>query len=484
MKNELHNRPLVIDLDNTLVSIDTLFEATVSFIKKRILNFFLIIKWILKGKLYFKNKLIKFEKIEPEKIPYNSKVISLLKESKSSGKEIILCSGAHEVQVKLIADYLDIFDNYYGSDKNINLTGKNKAEFLENKYGKGNFDYVGDSHKDLPVWISCNTAYSVNLKKKTKAILINSINQKQKYIEILGRKSLLDQLKIFLRTIRAHQWIKNILLFIPLFLSQIYSLNSIISVIIAFVSFSFLASSIYVINDLFDLDNDRSHPTKKNRPITSGQISIPSSLLICVLLFITSIFLTLTLLDTILLLSLFLYFFSNLLYTFYFKYIFVLDVIILSFFYVLRIIVGGLASNIEVSNWLILFSFFFFLFLALIKRLTEIVLEKNKYFSENKRAYSLVNSQSIKIGIVVVAFISLILFSGYLQTEKVTQLYHNPKLLFLALPIMFYWMLRIFLITLRGKMLDDPILFVLKDFQSWICGIVTIFIIIYQMQVW
>tara|TARA_B110000483_G_scaffold128472_1_gene154103 strand:- start:3222 stop:4676 length:1455 start_codon:yes stop_codon:yes gene_type:complete len=484
MEKNLLKIPVVIDLDNTLTSVDTLFEAVIILIKHKLVNIILMIWWLTKGKLYFKSKLIDHVQVDPKKIPYNNEVISFIKESRSQGRKIILCSGAHVNQVKLIADHLNLFDSYYGSDSNTNLSGKNKSEFLVEKYGKGNFDYVGDSHVDLHVWNNCRTIYSVYLKNKTKRKLLNSIRKNQDYIELISQNSLLNELSIIIRTIRAHQWIKNILLFVPIFLSQLYNFSSVISVLLAFLCFSLLASSIYIVNDIFDLSNDRSHPTKKNRSIASGKISIVFASIIAISLFVISTSLSFFLLSLNVLSVLLIYFVVNLLYTFYLKSLFLLDVVMLSSFYVLRIYVGGLASGVEVSTWLILCSFAFFLFLAMIKRLTEIILKEKETSITDIRAYSSNDSKLLKLGIIVTSITSLILFAGYLQTDKVYELYHNPKLLLLIIPIVCYWQLRIFLSTLKGKMHDDPILFVAKDLQSWACVIISSIIVIYQMQIW
>ena len=482
MPSNSNNIPLIIDLDGTFSKSDTLAESIILFISKNIFNIFLIMKWLLKGKIYLKNQLIKQVQINPEDIPYNKDVQSFVLNERKKRNKIVLCSGSHKDQVKLIFEYFDYFDDYYGSNKDVNLVGKNKSNFLVENYGKNNFDYIGNSVDDLDVWKESRNIYLVNVSNRLKRKLFSL---EKKIIEISNKEKFFDKVLIFFKTLRVHQWVKNLLIFLPLFFSQpYYQFNAVKSSILGFISFSLIASLIYIINDSVDLQNDRKNPSKKNRTIASGDISISNAFLIGVLLLIFSIFLSIFFLNYYFLLILFIYISLNLAYSFYLQKIVLIDILILSFFYILRIYSGGVISGIEVSIWLTLYSFFLFTYLATIKRLA--MLSAKKLYN-NEGYYGIYHSYYSKLLfllLLISGISSIILFTVYLKSEKVINLYHNPNLLFFIIPIMIYWLVRIFIKTKNGKMNDDLILFVLKDKTTWLCALLTFSILVIQLKIW
>ena len=482
MLSHSNNIPLIIDLDGTLTKSDTLVESAIIFIRKKFFNVFLIIGWLLKGKIYFKNQLIKQVQINPKDIPYNKDVLSFVLNERKKRNKLILCSGAHKDQVKLIFNYFNFFDDYYGSSEDINLVGKNKSNFLVENYGKNNFDYIGNSFIDLDVWKESRNIYLVNVSNRLKRKLFSL---EKKTIDISSKKLFFDKVLIFFKTLRVHQWVKNLLVFVPLFFSYPYHhLSPMKSSLLGFISFSLVASLIYIINDTVDLQNDRKISSKKNRTIASGDISILNAFLIGIFLFIISIFLSIFFLNYYFLFIIFIYIFLNLIYSFYLKKIVLIDILILSFFYILRIYSGGVVSGIEVSIWLTLYGFFLFTYLATIKRLTMLTAKK---FNSNEGNYGISHHYYPKflfLLLLISGISSIILFSVYLKSEKVINLYYNPNFLFLIIPIMICWLVRIFIITKNGKMSDDLILFVLKDKITWLCALLTFSILVFQMKIW
>tara|TARA_Y100000768_G_scaffold382146_1_gene361985 strand:+ start:31 stop:1350 length:1320 start_codon:yes stop_codon:yes gene_type:complete len=435
--------------------------------------------WLLNGKAYFKYRVTKGIELAPESLNYRKEVIDFILSEKSKGRKIILCSGANVETLKKISDYLKIFDEVYGSNEKINLTGNNKATFLVNKFGYKKYDYIGDNKKDIPVWDNSENIYTVNINKSTKKILKN---RNHKYIEIKKKESFFDLLFFYLSAFRIYQWSKNLLIFLPIFLAQEFEVINFINACMAFLCFSFIASFIYVFNDILDLPNDAMHPRKKNRPICSGRVNIALVCFISVGGLITSFLISAFYLKIEFLFILIFYVLLNGAYTINLKKIIYIDVIILSFFYVLRILSGGIVNEIEVSNWLIIFSTFFFLFLALIKRMAEIINTSSSTSKLYGRSYDRTKNNHIKIITLICILFSNILLLLYFTSTKVLTLYENIFVLILICPLMFYWQIRIYFETLNKKMLDDPILYIIKDKLSFLVFLLSAVIILSQMK--
>ena len=283
-----------------------------------------------------------------------------------------------------------------------------------------------------------------------------------------------------LNLLRSHHWTKNFLIFVPLLLSEsIISLNSFLDHLYAFIGFSFAASSVYIFNDLVDIENDLNHPIKKNRPIASGKFSYELAKNIFFILLACSFLISFLIGLEILLLIVF-YILLNFAYTLYLKKIFLLDCIMLSFFYTARIIVGSIIAQETPSFWLILFSIFIFLSLALSKRLQEITLFSNNTKSHILgRGYKINDSQLVKILGILFGAISTIVLYLYLNSEKALIVYKNFISIWLLLLFVFLWLSWIWLKTIRGELSSDPLVFAFKDKISLlivVCGVVTFFI--------
>jgi len=259
--------PLCVDLDKTLIQTDSLDEAVISLIFQNPLKILLLPFWLFKGKAYFKTQLSHHVNLDPKLLPYNMEVISYIQNAHD--RKIILVTGAHHKFADVIAAHLGLFNQVIATDETVNLTGKNKRDFLVKKFGEGQFDYIGDSHKDLPVWekarqgILVNPSPSVRKKAKSKGNIESELNNKKSIFRTL------------VSALRCHQWVKNTLLFAPLLLAhKINDITPFINALYGFFAFSFVASSIYIVNDLADLHSDRTHPDKKFRAFASGNLSV------------------------------------------------------------------------------------------------------------------------------------------------------------------------------------------------------------------
>lgn len=461
---------LVVDLDRTLIRTDLLWEQCLQVLKLRPWLIFLFPLWILQGRSIFKFKISENSILNPFVFPYRQAVIDIINDCKKRGLKIALASASPQPWVEKVAQHLGFFDAVLASSQDNNLKGESKLAAVYNKLGS-DFSYIGDSWADLPIWKKSNEIFVIN---PSPSLLKKIEGLKKPYRIIQDKKNfVLCILKLF----RPHQSIKNILLFVP-FLAA-HKINDIqlwIQSFLAFFSFSFMAFAVYTLNDLVDVDSDRIHPSKKKRPFAAGDLPLSASIvLIPVLIFLAS-YLTFFLPNpSHFQMWLFGYAFINIFYSFALKKVFILDIVLLSLMYTLRIYAGGAATSIDVSVWLLSFSSFFFFSLASLKRVTELLRlgdAKNHHRDYNAQDLQVVQTSGIAVGTLSVLIVML-----YMQSEHVTKLYAHSTHLWLLAPLLLFWMIRIWALAVRGQMHDDPVVFALKDRTSWICLILFILIL-------
>ena len=466
---------LFVDLDGTLIKSDLLFECLVPIIKNYFYALFLAPFWLLKGKAYLKDKFSDLVSINPEILPYNNNVLEYIRKEKENGSKIILATASNIKLAKSISDYLGIFDDVIASSKEENLKGKNKLNkiklYIENNNTNKEFSYIGDSEADVKIFNEANIPIVVGNKNVFNKI--KSKNDKTTFVD--GENDF--SLKKFFKMIRTYQWVKNFLIFLPLILAHKFlDVNLLLKALVAFFSFSFLASSVYIINDIMDVESDRIHPSKKNRPIASGAVKISSALKVAFILmplsFIISIFLGKEFLFVLLT-----YFITTSCYSFYLKKIMLVDILILSLLYTVRMFAGGVALNIYLSPWLFMFSMFFFFSLACAKRYSELYAVRNNLQDEIKgRGYQAQDLEQIQIFGSSSGYIAILIFALYIQSDISMKLYKTPSFFWALCPIMLYWISRVWLLSHRGQMTQDPIIFALKDKVSYVVLILSIII--------
>jgi len=360
--------PLCVDCDHTLIATDLLYEAFFLLLKQYPVGIFLIPFWILKGKTYLKQRLTEHVVFDWETLPYRQDVITLIKEARAEKRKVILATASPMAWAQGIANHLQIFDDVLATTKDLNLLGKNKANKLVELYGERGFDYAGDSKADLKVWPHAAGAVVVSpddsLADKVEK-LPTPVVQKVKTPS--------SNLMTYIKALRVHQWLKNILVVVPLLAAhQIGLIEGLLQVGYAFIAFSLCASSVYVLNDLLDLESDRVHVRKHKRPFAAGTIPIWQGMIMIPALLIAAFCIAAMLpkLFTIVLLT---YFAFTLAYSIWLKKQVIVDVMMLAGLYTMRIIAGAAATEIQPSFWLLAFSMFIFLSLAMVKRYSELL---------------------------------------------------------------------------------------------------------------
>lgn len=459
-ENEL-NRPLVVDLDGTLIHTDLLFEALLLLFKKNPLFIFVCFFWIFRGRAYLKSKVFSKIQIPYELLPFNHQLLEFLHSEHSKGRKLVLATASPTFAAKEIQKIHSIFNEVYGTENELNLKGNNKRQLLNQIYGERNYDYIGNSESDLKIFASAYSSYLVNptnaLEKKARKIsdLQNVWKTKKTLWGIL-------------KSLRVYQWVKNLLVFVPLITSHTFnSLEQFSDALVGFIAFSLIASAGYIINDLFDLNADRGHPRKCKRPFASGEVSIPVAFIIFVVLLLLGFYAAITIghhFYTILVV----YLTTSVSYSFYLKKIALYDVFILALLYSVRIFAGAVAINVELSFWLIAFSTFIFLSLAFIKRYSELIQISNEQnLSKRGRQYFKGDLTLLQTMGVASGFLSVVVFSLYINSSEVVKLYSQPKLLWAISLVFLFWTSRIWLLTIRGEVDEDPIVFAIKDKTSY-----------------
>ncbi|WII71835.1 UbiA family prenyltransferase [Bdellovibrio sp. 22V] len=455
---------IVCDLDDCLLKTDLLYEQWLVLLKSKPLIFLLSPFWLLCGKAYFKSQLAEHIPHVPKLIPFRSDVLSYLKtKNDSNNYELILASASPFVWVNEISQRLELFNQVIGSDTKTNLKGTHKLKAIKNLIGDASFSYVGDAFADLDVWRASTEIVAVNPSKSLQA-LISTLNKPTTLLKDVESSTL----QLLAKQIRPHQWIKNILVFLPALAGhKLWNHDTFFQGLGAFAGFSLAASFVYVLNDLLDLKADRNHHTKKNRPFASGDLKIKWGVLLlpCLLLGVTLISSYLPIEYSGWIAT---YLFLNLAYSLYLKQSVVVDILILSMMYTLRIFAGSAATSVPVSEWLLSFSTLFFFSLACVKRYTEIIRSKNKITLDG-RGYRQVDYPMVQGLGVGSGLLSVLIVLLYLQSADVRALYKTPQNLWFATPVLLFWISRIWILTNRDEVHDDPVVFAVKDKISWIC---------------
>ena len=461
--------PLVVDLDGTLIKTDLLFESANRFIAHHPFRLPTLLRWLAHGKSHLKARLAESYPIDAASLPYNRNLLSWLSEQRRHGRKIILATASHKLLAHAVASHLGLFDEVLATEGDINLKAHQKRDLLISKYGKRGFDYIGNDVADLPIWQCAHTSLVVS-SSPTFIKRVNIIGNMGKTFPS-ERYSPIGSL---VKALRPHQWFKNILIFVPLLAAQhADDLVSDLQALIAFGIFGLTASSVYFLNDLVDVADDRHHHRKQHRPFAAGNLSLVTGWLIWPLLLVISFGLTWFLLPPAFIVVLAIYIVLTLAYSLRLKQTAIIDVLTLASLYTLRIIAGAAAISVPLSFWLLTFSMFIFLSLAFIKRFSELksAREANLEGALRGRGYEhhdleLVSTMGIGSGYLAVLVLAL-----YIQDGHTSELYRTPQLIWLACPILLFWISRAWLITHRGQMHDDPIVFAIKDRMSWLVGL-------------
>jgi 4-hydroxybenzoate polyprenyltransferase/phosphoserine phosphatase len=460
-----HRRILVVDLDGTLVHTDMLAENLFLFLRLHPLRIFEAIAWLIKGKANLKRRLADAVLPEVDFLPYNRPFLEWLKQQRATGATLVLATASDLRISQKVAGYLEIFDEVLGT-KGTNLSSQNKRDILIQRYGKFGYEYVGNSAADLAVW---ETASVIHVANPERGVLASV--RKVGTVDMLFENRV-PYLGMLIKALRIHQWAKNLLLFVPLLAShRIMEAQLLWSGLLAFAAFGACASSVYLLNDLLDLQDDRQHPSKCNRPLAAGTFPILHALFLIPILLFGAFGLALWLLPIQFAAVLAAYYILTLAYSLWLKRVVMLDVVTLAMLYTVRVVAGAAAMALVATFWILAFCVFIFLSLAFVKRYTELCDARQKGKTEKSAGrgyypsdYELLASLGGASG-----YISVLVLALYINDAVSASLYRTPQWMWASVPMLLFWLSRVWLLAHRGQMNDDPIVFALRDNMSrWV----------------
>jgi 4-hydroxybenzoate polyprenyltransferase len=461
--------PLCIDLDGTLLKTDTLWETAIAHFKAHPLKSMLLPIWLSHGKARLKEKLAAAVNLDCASLPYTTELVDYLREQRAAGRELVLVSGCDRAVGERIAQHLGLFTEVITSDGKTNVKGSTKARILNARFGDGGFDYAGNERADFPVWAAARQRLVANASPRITRRL------SQMSDEVLEFAPLRSRLRVLIRALRCHQWCKNLLVFLPLLAGHAYLDSRAVGATIAmFIAWCFVASGIYICNDLLDLEADRRHPTKRSRPFASGDLPLSLGLLLAPILLLGGLGIA-AFISPGCFGALGAYAIAAVAYSFHLKKRSLVDVFTLAFLFTIRVVAGGIASGCKVTNWLLAFAGFLFLGLAFLKRCSE--LTRIKALGRTHlgfRGYGIIDLPVLQMFGVASAFIAIVVLALYISSAVAQTHYAWPSALWAVGPCMLLWLCRLWLATARGEMEDDPIVYSIKDWVSWLIGLLVL----------
>lgn len=452
--------PLCVDLDGTLVRTDMLHETLLLLMRAAPLSVATVPGWLAGGKARFKHRVAERVEFDPATLPYRAEVLDLIHAARAEGRPVILVTAASARVAAAIAAHLDLFDDVLSSDETVNLASHDKAGALVKRFGARGFDYIGNHDADLPIFAKARHGILVSSAgrlRKAAAVAQPDMH----FIDAAG-----GGVRAWMKALRVHQWLKNGLIFVPLLAAHAMGdLSLLLATLLAFISFSLCASSVYILNDLLDLTSDRRHHSKRRRPFASGALPVSAGIIASPLLLAASLSIGAFLPPTYLFVLVG-YGVITTLYSFKLKRQVIVDVMLLAALYTVRILAGAAATGIKPSFWLLAFSMFIFLCLAMVKRYSELRLAVDEGKLLDGRGYRpsdlpVVLALGVGSGLVAVLILAM-----YTQAQIVPEIYPAGEWLWLVPPLMLYWVARLWLKAGRGEVDDDPVLFAIKDWQS------------------
>lgn len=462
---------LCVDLDGTLLKSDLLYESALALLSQNPFYLFVLPFWLLRGKAALKHEIASRVDLDATTLPYDERVIAELRETPARPR--VLCTASNMKYAQEIAAHVGVFDLVLASDDGRNLSGANKAQTLVERFGERGFDYMGNADVDLKVWSRARHAWVVNGSGRLAARAAQ-VGTVARHLPSAG-----GSIKTWIKAIRVHQWLKNLLVFLPLLAShRFFDTHAVIDSLLAFLAFGLCASGVYVLNDLLDLPSDRRHPRKRLRPFAAGRLPLLHGLFAAPLLTLAGFALAFVA-SPWFAVVLFVYYAMTLAYSLRLKRIVMVDVVLLAGLYTIRIIGGAVAIGSTLSFWLLAFSMFIFLSLAMLKRYTELnaVLGSGQSKASG-RGYAVDDLPLIQSLGASSGYLAVLVFALYINSPESLALYARPQVLWMICPLLLYWISRLWIISHRGAMDDDPVVFAVSDRVSQIvialCGALAI----------
>ena len=461
--------PLCVDLDGTLIRTDLLLESLLLLVKRSPLYLLLAIGWLLRGgKARLKAQIAARVELNPATLPYNTELLAWLQAERAAGREVWLCTAANERLAMKVAQHLDLFEGVMASNSEVNLAGQHKAAALVERFGEGAFDYCGNEWCDMAIWRCSRSAIVVNAPDS----LVRQASSQFSVARVFaapGKKTW----RVVLRALRPHQWAKNALVLVPLFAAhRVGDLGSIAFGLAGLVAFCLCASSVYLLNDMLDLEADRGHARKAKRPFASGDLSITTGLRLAPTLLLMAALIA-AFLPMKFQVSLAAYYVLTFGYSTVLKRMLLIDAVALAGLYTLRIIAGAGAVTVALSFWLLLFSVFLFLSLAFVKRYAELdALRRQQRLQALGRGYRVEDLAVLQSFGTAAGYLSVLVLALYINSPEIEPLYHRPKAIWMLCVLLLYWISRVWMTAHRGGMHDDPVVYALRDRVSLGLGVV------------
>lgn len=461
----------MVDLDGTLTPTDTLLESLLKLLKTSPIALLNLPLWLLHGRARFKASVTSRVSLSVEHLPLHGKLLAYLREQKTLGRSIVLATAAHVGIARAIGQHVGIFDKVIATAGDDNLKGEAKLRAIREAVGN-EFVYAGDSRADVPIWEAAKAAILVGVPSRLTRRIRRSVVVEREF----PRRSV--DLGAWARAFRVHQWVKNCLLFVPALTAFSLSTSMLSQSIVAFVAFSLAASATYIVNDLLDLEADRAHPRKRTRPFASAHLPIAHGLVVALVTLVIGCLLALAV-SAAFFVMLLIYLGLTSAYSWTLKQYVVLDVLVLAILYTLRIFAGSVAIGVTTSSWLLAFSIFLFLSLALVKRCAELVTLHEQGTSTTRGRDYRVTDLAVLWPLGVAAAVSaIVVFGLFIVTPETQARYASPQLLWLVGLGLIYWLTRLWIKTSRGEMHDDPIVYAAKDHGSRILVLVIIAVVV------
>jgi len=463
--NEFGLPPLCIDLDGTLLRTDTLWEMAIVLLKEHPWKALWLPIWLMQGRAKLKQRLAAMVRLDFASLPYTTELLTYLREAHASGRELVLVSACDRVVGDQVARHLGLFSEVITSDGRTNLKGPAKVQLLNGRFGSRGFDYAGNEKADLPVWEAARERLVANAPPR----IVRRLTRESKSVREFSPQR--SRFPALVRALRCHQWSKNLLVFLPVIAAHAYfNVSAMVGAFLAFVAWCFVASGIYVSNDLFDLEADRHHPTKRLRPFASGDLPLSLGTALAPVLLLVGFGIAASVsracAGTVVL-----YAAVACAYSYFLKKHPLVDVFALAFMFTIRVVGGGVASGYFVSTWLLAFASFLFLGLAFLKRCSELVrIQALGRKHMGSRGYGVIDLAVLEMFGVASAFIAIMVLGLYLSSAVAETHYRWPGILWAEAPLMLLWLCRLWLATARGQMHDDPIVYSVRDWVSWFLG--------------
>jgi 4-hydroxybenzoate polyprenyltransferase/phosphoserine phosphatase len=458
---------LVVDLDGTLIRTDMLHESALHLLRVQALSIFRLPLWALRGKAFLKAEIASRVSLDCAHLPYSDELLEWLRDQHAAGRALVLCTASDQSIARAVAQHLGLFGDVMASDGITNLAGPAKANALVARFGERGFDYVGNAQADLAVWQHARRAVVVSASADLAQQAASRCAVEREFNSRLWAASDVSGM------LRVHQWLKNLLLFVPMVAAHRFNdESSWISVVLAFIAFSFTAAAVYITNDLFDLDSDRQHPRKRLRPFASGRVAVWAGCLLAPVLMAVGALMG-SHVGGQFFWWLMAYVALTTAYTWGIKRMLLLDCLALAMLYTLRVVAGGAAASVPVSFWMLAFSVFLFLSLAFVKRYAELRLQESLGVPRAPgRNYQAADASLIQTMGIASGYAAVLVLALYLNSEAVLKLYKSPVVMWAAVPVLLFWVSWMWMQAHRGQMHDDPLVFALSDRTSLMVGAV------------